>query len=237
MQSQGPICVDKLFMDATSKCNFDTSREYNLQDFLKLIKSISPAHKHLSYKLSKNLELLALCPTEEEYNMLVEMYTFRFYFGHSVINSVILDKIVTFVDTSRVLEIGAGNGYIAYAMKLSGVQIVATDIPNNIYPCLQILKKKPWVPILNMDNIMALNMYRDLECLMLIWPPIGLSMAYHSLKNFTGSKFIYIGEWRNGQSASPNFFNELDKNWNLVQKIDIPHFIATFDSVYLFTRK
>ena len=239
MQQMELIALDpqKLALDAAKKYKVDVDKKYTKQTFLKLVKKRSPSDKHKFYKLSKSLEELAISLTQDEYNMLVEMYAFRFYFGHSVITAESLAQICKFVGTSKVLEIGAGNGYIGFAMKLSGIDIVLTDIQFNDYPSLKMIGKQPWTEIIEMDNITALKKYTDVDCLMLIWPPPGSAMAYDSLRKFNGSKFIYIGEWVGGQSGTIDFFNELKDKWTREEKFTIPNFIATFDEIHLFTRK
>lgn len=233
----GPATPQKIAMSVIQKYYIDTDESYSKEEFLAMIKSMSPSKRHLEYKLSKSLDLLALNPSKEEYDMLVEMYAFRFYFGHSVITMESLNKLVQFIGKSKVLEIGAGNGYTGRALQLSGIDVTLTDIPNNIYPCLQMFDKKPWTEIIYMDNISALNKYVDCDCLLMIWPPPGILMAYDSIKLFKGSKFIYIGEWSGGQNGTSDFFSELDKNWNIIEKVNVPNFMATSDSIYLFTRK
>lgn len=235
----GKIIPDVLEFDAALMVyRVDTDKQYSLQQFMDLVKSKAPSIHHTMYKIRDDtLEHLFNNPTDKEYKLVVEMYAFRFYFGHSFLTSECLVRLVNFVGNFQVLEVGAGNGYIGHAMKLAGSNVVLTDAPGNQYPNLQLLNKKSWDNILELDSIAALERYPDAQCLMMIWPPPGCSMAFDTLSKFYGHKFIYIGERAGGQNGTIDFFRHLEQKWFCNEIIDIPNFIATTDKVYLYTRK
>lgn len=49
-------------------------------------------------------------------------------------------------------------------------------------------------------------------------------MAFKSLDQFKGSFCIYIGEEHGGCTTTDEFFNLVEKQWTVIEKIHIPYF-------------
>jgi hypothetical protein len=60
-------------------------------------------------------------------------------------------------------------------------------------------------------------------------------MAIRSLRAFSGSQLIYIGEWE-GRTADYEFHKILLTNWELVREIKIPNWPGFSDQVFVFRR-
>ncbi len=83
--------------------------------------------------------------------------------------------------------------------------------------------------------------------LLLIWPPNpgdkNEDMALNSLKAFTGEQLVYIGEWRDGCTATDGFFDELGEAWQGVaapagcQYRPMAPSLYPSEGIYFFRRK
>lgn len=160
---------------------------------------------------------------------------FRERFSYSIPTKTSIDKMVKFIGADQVLEIGTRNGLHAYLLRLEGVKIIATDyhkrnqnIDTDINPYLNIIDIAP---------INAIDRYTDCNVLLVIWPPYKDPTAFNILERFEGDKFIYIGEDDKGSCADERFHKLLRKSWVLKEIIDIDRFYGTYDSVYLYTRR
>ena len=136
--------IEKLKKEITKEATSNNPiKEYypDLKTFMRAVNSISPQSE---YKCTRNIVEIYLNPTKEEYNNIVQCYLFRFNFGHSVLSECALNNIVQFIGNTKVLEVGAGNCYHGHALKLSGVDIIMTDIKENEYPGRHMISRRPW---------------------------------------------------------------------------------------------
>lgn len=72
--------------------------------------------------------------------------------------------------------------------------------------------------------------------ILLIWPPKETKLAGDCLQRFLGTRLAYVGEPRGLGCAEDEFFENLWKDWDLVQVLDIPRFPWLYDRVFLYER-
>ena len=102
-----------------------------------------------------------------------------------------------------VLEVGAGTGFLAHHLNRAGLDVVATDpwARDNWYGFRQ-----HWVDIVEMDAVEAMRVFSS-PAVLLSWPPSRGDMAVRVGRALgQGQWLIYLGEARNGCTASGAFF-------------------------------
>lgn len=144
-----------------------------------------------------------------------------------------IQKIVEFVKSDKILEIGSGFGLWAYLLSLNNVNIVATD---NFSSHTDKNKERYFV-VDEISNMEAVEKYTDCNALMFVWPPYEEPMAHDALTKFTGTKLIFIGEPEGYSCADDQFFEEIKKNWKLEEHVNIPKWWGMHDALYLYSKK
>ncbi len=121
---------------------------------------------------------------------------------------------------SPLIEIGAGNGYLASLLRAMGADIVALDaFPveeghnwffNTSVFGLPTKKGSSWTTV-NKGGAECLEQYSD-RVLLLCWPPKN-AMALESLTHFRGHQIILIAN--KSCCADAKFYDLLGNNWHL----------------------
>jgi len=228
----------KLTRDVISQIPTDLKDSYeDIDEFFKVTERFGPSDAHHNHGPTRYLNEIAADPNPPEYPMLIEMYTFRVLFGHTYLTLSQIQEIKKFIGTDTVIEVGAGNGYVGHALKLSGVDIVLTDVENdqNVYPARFMIGKQTWTSVEHLNHIKAMKKYGCRDCLLLIWPPPD-HMASQTIQLFEGNKLVYIGEGMQGDCANNEFFLWLSLEWKLEAVVELKHFIGSKDTIYLYTR-
>jgi len=167
-------------------------------------------------------------------------------FSYAIPDSNAINAIVR---NSPVVEIGAGTGYWAHLIQESGGDCIPydTDPPsatantNQYHP-----KQKTFTKVLVGDE-RVLSQHSD-RSLLMVWPPycgdgmggrMGASdcMAWRALQHYRGNTLIYVGEGAGGCTASYAFWEAVEKDWRLEQRISIPHWSYVHDEMSIFRRK
>jgi len=134
----------------------------------------------------------------------------------------------------NILEVGAGSGLWTHLLRnLHKVPIHATDILDGSYGYD---KKFKYCEIEKIDAISAIEKH-DPEVLMMVWAPLGKPMANNCLKAFKGNLLVWIGEDEGGCNGDYNFFEELRKNWEVMDNIDMPSWFGINDYCTVYQRK
>ncbi len=141
-----------------------------------------------------------------------------------------LAVINSFIGNDEVLELGAKNAMTARAMRdfYPGVKWTATDLDPS---------QNPFFPVEKLSHLDSLKKYPNHKILALFWPSNDLSWPGEALKEFKGDRLIYCGEDQFGMTGDSAFFEELNQNWLLLEKIRIPRFFRLADSIKLYIRK
>lgn len=112
--------------------------------------------------------------------------------------------------TRRIVEIGAGGGYWAWYLYQYGVDVEAYDTE----PCYNPWSQNMWWAV-NKGSVEKIQAHPD-RTLFLCWPCYGDAMAVDALCEYTGDLFIYSGEGRDGCTADSDFFDLLERDWQLI---------------------
>ena len=141
--------------------------------------------------------------------------------------------IRTIAKYSPIIEIGAGTGYWAMLLKKHGVDIIAYDL----YPFKENLyhNSTQWFPV-KKGSFKILEDYSRRN-LFLCWPFYNDIMALECLKEFKGDILIYIGEKINGCNATNEFFEDLEKRFKLIKKVNIPQWWRLYDYLTVWKRR
>ncbi len=152
-------------------------------------------------------------------------------FSWAIPNQEALSRISNF---SPLIEIGAGTGFWAKLLRGLGVDILTFDkYPpdkkhNNFHDKIVYTNIQPGSP-------RTLRGYRD-RTLFLCWPPYNNDMAYRCLQYYKGEYLIYIGEDNGGCNGDTDFHNQIEKDWNEIDKVYIPQWPGLHDSLLIYKR-
>lgn len=153
-------------------------------------------------------------------------------YGFAVPNAQAIDRLVSL---SPIVEIGAGTGYWAAMVTDAGGTVVAYDL---YPPCTSenpYALQAQWHPVLEggADWIPE----HPHSTLFLCWPPEANDMAADALWEYAGDTFVYVGEPRGERTATPAFFDLLDRDWRLDEYIPLPQWSTCLDGMYIYVRK
>ncbi len=126
---------------------------------------------------------------------------------------------------SPLIEMGAGNGYLASLLRAMGADIVALDAfpveeGNNWFFNTSVFgfptsRGSSWTTVIK-GNAASLDEFSD-RVLLLCWPPRN-AMAIESLTHFKGHQIILIAN--KSCCANAKFYDMLDKNWHLQLEVN-----------------
>mmetsp|Transcript_29194 Transcript_29194/g.54654 ORF Transcript_29194/g.54654 Transcript_29194/m.54654 type:complete len:206 (-) Transcript_29194:161-778(-) len=114
------------------------------------------------------------------------------------------------------IEMGAGSGWLAFLLKDRGYEVDAYD--NTEGPTfVQNWRLQPWFKHVQKGSIEVLqHSSEERRTLLLCWPEKGSSFAVDALRAFKGTRFVYVGEEKGGETANDDFFKELTQKWSSV---------------------
>lgn len=158
-----------------------------------------------------------------------KLFRFRreliYKYAYAIPNDKALRKIAEY---SPIVEIGAGSGYWAHLLAKKGVDIVAYDNWRNP-------KRKRWFDV-QLSDESAVKNHAD-RTLFLCWPPFKDEMALNAIRKYKGKTVLYIGEDRDGCTATKSFFDFLEKHFEEEDSVEIPVWPTTHDRLVIFKRK
>lgn len=145
-----------------------------------------------------------------------------------------------------VVELGAGRGYWAAQLAMTGLSVAAYDVePPNMadnpsFPSSS-GQRDAWHPVQSMDDF-AKHGWPTGSVLFLCWPPgWGSKMASSALTEFEkvgGDCVIFIGEPQGGKTGDEAFFEALTDRWTMESQD--PEFVSWWnlkDVAQAWTRK
>lgn len=171
------------------------------------------------------------------------------YLIHHYAHSVPTEQALAFIKAlGPVVEVGAGTGYWSALLRARGTPVQAYD--NWSSPGYA--ARNTWTEVATGDAAMTAK-HPD-HTLLLSWPSAGAGSK--ALENFKGHRMIYVGEitHSNNRNSAPRlperetwhcdvmgdsqFFEMLQRDWNLVARIDTPQLTPTVnDAMYYFERR
>jgi hypothetical protein len=128
--------------------------------------------------------------------------------GFVLLNDALLQTVKKQFKNKKIVDVGAGNGFLSNALQKIGVDITPVDMQNpteNSYGFTT-----SFTDVLQEDAIEHIK-HTNYDVVLMSWPPLGSSFAHDILKNMVpGQKLIYIGEF-SGCTADHDFFQLLDQ--------------------------
>lgn len=135
------------------------------------------------------------------------------------------DDLAHWIGSREVIEVMAGAGWLAKALNIHGVKIIATDnlswngekTHRNI---------KPVYEIKEFEGIRAVDEFCDADILLCSWPPYGRKSIIKICKAWGGEKpIIYIGEDQGGCNAPDDFFDA----FQVIKEMNVPQHYGLHD--------
>jgi hypothetical protein len=131
----------------------------------------------------------------------------------------------------QILDMESNKCYWAYCLKQLGVDVISYV---ELYP-----NQKMWnTP--KVERLETVTWYPD-RSLFLCWPKslidLKIDFAYECLNNYIGDTVIYVGEDRGKKTSSNEFFDLIEKDWDLSKEIYIPSWEGCNDNLFIYKRK
>ena len=147
----------------------------------------------------------------------------------SIFNKNVLKQLKKYIGNQSVLSVGSGQAFNELLMKLSGINIIATDN----YESYGKNKEYYYTEVLNYNSRDAIQNIKS-DILYLSWPQQDYPMASDSLQLFKGNKFIYVGDMcLTGNSL---FYNLLNTKWKLIQSINLVKWNSVNDVLNIYEK-
>ena len=159
--------------------------------------------------------------------------TYTAEYGFAVITPEAIAWIAQWTRHAELLEVGAGNAYLAHRLTEAGVSVIPTDahtLADNPYH----LGSTYHMSVIQIDALSAITELNDLN-LLWSWPPPEQASG-QALQRFNGQFFVYIGEQWNGCTGGTMFQEVLDANFEYCASFGIPSFPAVNDSIAVYRR-
>ncbi len=163
-----------------------------------------------------------------------------------IITPELIDSIITFCgnhDIREVIEIGSGKGLFVALLMHPQIQKAMRE---RFGFATKFIATDPYFgnghSNENFHHVEDLNAARAVRrypnsTLMSIWPSYGSPYAYNALRLSQGPYFIYIGENEGGANATDDFFEELDKSWEVADKLPVVNWDGVHDQGTIYSRK
>lgn len=196
---------------------FDTTRPGVLcNPYLDLFRSLPP-----SYRRCPQLAVDARELTSPEW------LSFKSHIATTYAWAVPTDDAIATIGRhgKQVVEIGSGSGYWAWMLEQAGIQVQAFDAAPQQFT---------WHLVRRGTSADAAR-YPG-HSLLLCWPPWGTSMAFDTLREYTGQTVVYIGEWMMG-CADARFFALLRADFDAVDGAELPQWYMRDDRLLVFRRR
>lgn len=166
---------------------------------------------------------------------MVELRTdFTSMYGFPVVTPEAVAFLRRHLADREVLEVGAGNGYLASQLTQAGLNVFPTDahsLNDNQYG----LGDQHHTPVLQCDAATAIREFPELD---LIWSwPCRDHSSGEALALFQGETFVYIGEQYGGCTGGERFDHELDQHFQQVDRMQLPSFPPVHDAIGVYRRK
>ena len=176
-------------------------------------------------------------PTLTELDRTALRREYNSLFGFPIITSEAIRWISQMTAGIPLLEIGAGNGYLASELINAGVNLIATDPhPPGAEDGHRIpMAPVPSVDILPLDGTQAIALHPERDILW-SWPDLNAEYTHQTLRDFKGRFLVYIGEDIYGNTGSPRFHHVLETDFVPVESFQIPTFPGLHDRIILHER-
>lgn len=152
--------------------------------------------------------------------MLREDYTKNY--GYTLLSEKMLNTLSEVLKGKKVLEAGAGSGFLSYNLQKLGIDVTPVDfqkVEDNRYSF-----SHGYSDIINEDAVKHLHFANKLpqtyDYVIMSWPCLGTDFANDILNAMKpGQKLIYVGERGGGCTANDNFFESLEEQASIHQSM------------------
>lgn len=137
-------------------------------------------------------------------------------YGFVLVTEECLAALVAQTKGKRVLDVGSGCGFLAFALEEQGVEVTALDMEDPKVGTSSFGFKQVW----KLDVVSAFQpeMAHAYDVVILSWPGSGTVAADVARALLPGQILLYMGEWRGGCTAEEGFFELLDgSDWELLE--------------------
>jgi len=139
------------------------------------------------------------------------------------------------VEHDPLIEIGAGTGYWAHLIEQLGGDIIVVDnFSSGDDAKVTYSPEDTWTEVREGDETVV-SEYPD-RTLFLCWPHFESNFATEALKLYEGETVIYVGEWRPEYADDDEFFDILDRDFDLIDRVSLPCWMGTKDTMMIQTR-
>ncbi len=149
-------------------------------------------------------------------SLLREDYVHKF--GFFLINENFLEVSKEMLLDHKILEVGAGSGFLSFNLQKNNIDITPIDlkVTKNSYGF-----HKKYTDIIETNAVDYLKKEGiNYDTVIMSWPNYNTSFGHDVLKNMKKNQtLIYIGESCGGCTADDKFFELLDKKANLNQEL------------------
>lgn len=164
-------------------------------------------------------------------------------FGFPLITQEVIAELKIRFESRKILEVGAGTGYLAKLLQDLGINIKPTDTNdwakngNSYYRNWN----QSFTEVEEIDALEAIDKYGDeYDTVLISWPPYLKPLAYDVLTKCLekGLKLIYIGEDEGGCTADDAFFRLVEEKCDMDVFADsYTPFWGIHDRIYEITAK
>jgi len=136
---------------------------------------------------------------------------------------------------SPIIEIGAGTGYWAALLQRHGAAVEAFDSSPPSTGLNGWKHTTAYFDVRQGDHVVLVGSSAH-KTLFLCWPPM-TDMALKCLEAFEGETVVYVGEGGYGCTATDEFHEKLEAEFESIEQIDIPQWYGLHDYVSIWQRK
>lgn len=155
-------------------------------------------------------------------------------YGFAVMTGDAIEHIREAVGDTPLVEIGAGNGWLAHEMNERGITVYPTD-PADIDRNRFALGRRELMEVERLDGFQALEQHPDCG-LLWSWPEME-DYVPEVMRKFTGRHLVYIGEWGVGCTGPrEDLVVTMEGRYREAGRHVIPSFPEVNDNVYILER-
>lgn len=137
-------------------------------------------------------------------------------FGFFLITEKFLNTCVELFSNEKILDIGAGSGFLSHNLISQNLDVKPIDL--HINESNQYGFKKTYCDIINMSGKDYIKKNNNYDTIILSWPNYDNNFAYDILKLMPkGKKLLYIGENQGGCTANDLFFELLEEKTSILE--------------------
>ncbi len=202
-------------------------------------------------------EMLLAADRARDFDTVARVLSFRKSYIQKYAHAIpTLSALNTIASFAPIIEMAASTGYRASLLRAQGVDVLCYDLnpPGQLGAGNNHFHERAicWTEVLQGDDS-AIDLHPR-RTLLLCWPSPNSDMPFTALTRYRGKHFIYVGElpededgylyfthlgkpMRKGVTISPQFFAEFRRGWDLLERVELPHWEICVDNLYVFRRK